>query len=68
MKFMVQVTKNDDEGTYSVHAPTLKGCWSQGNTREEALANIKMAIEEYLESFDEEPGSETHYVMVEQVA
>jgi predicted RNase H-like HicB family nuclease len=37
-----------DEG-YSVSCPTLQGFWSQGETEEEALENIKTAIEEYLE-------------------
>lgn len=36
-----------DEG-YSVSAPGLPGCWSQGKTRAEALANIEAAIREYL--------------------
>ena len=38
---------------YSVHCPELKGCWSQGNTKEEALSNIKDAIITYLDSLDE---------------
>lgn len=36
-----------DEG-YSVSAPGLPGCWSQGKTKAEALANIETAIREYL--------------------
>jgi predicted RNase H-like HicB family nuclease len=32
----------------SVSCPELPGCWSEGDTEEEALANIKSAIEEYL--------------------
>jgi predicted RNase H-like HicB family nuclease len=31
------------------HVPALKGCWSQGKTREEALQNIREAIDLYLE-------------------
>jgi len=38
-----------DEGI-AVSVPSLPGCWSQGATREEALANIAVAIQEYLES------------------
>jgi predicted RNase H-like HicB family nuclease len=37
-----------EEG-YSVSCPGLAGCWSQGATEEEALANIQDAIREYLE-------------------
>jgi len=37
-----------DEG-YSVYCPGLPGCWSQGTTEEEALANIQDAIREYLD-------------------
>ena len=36
-----------EEG-YSVSCPGLPGCWSQGATEEEALANIQDAIREYL--------------------
>ncbi|MEK7099295.1 MAG: type II toxin-antitoxin system HicB family antitoxin [Patescibacteria group bacterium] len=34
---------------YDVHAPALPGCHSQGETEQEALANIKDAIKTYLE-------------------
>lgn len=37
------------EGGYTVHVPSLPGCISQGETKEEALRNIKEAIELYLE-------------------
>jgi predicted RNase H-like HicB family nuclease len=39
--------RRSDEG-YSVSCPGLPGCWSQGATEEEALANIRIAIREYL--------------------
>ena len=39
----------EEEGGYSVLVPGLPGCVSQGETREEALRNIKEAIELYLE-------------------
>ncbi len=35
---------------YAAHCPELRGCWSQGRTKEEALDNIKDAIRTYLES------------------
>jgi predicted RNase H-like HicB family nuclease len=47
MRYKV-VLKKSEEG-YSISCPTLQGCWSQGKTEEEALQNIKIAIEEYLD-------------------
>ena len=46
MKYLV-VLKKTDEG-YSVSCPGLPGCWSQGETEEEAMENIQDAIQEYL--------------------
>ncbi len=46
MKYKI-VLKQSEEG-YSVFCPGLPGCWSQGKTEEEALANIREAIEDYL--------------------
>ena len=37
---------HSEEG-YSVSVPGLPGCWSQGKTEAEALANIEAAIREY---------------------
>jgi predicted RNase H-like HicB family nuclease len=42
-----------EEGSYTVFVPTLPGCVLQGETTEEALANIKEGIEVYLESLKE---------------
>jgi predicted RNase H-like HicB family nuclease len=47
------VLQQSKEG-YSVSCPVLPGCWSQGETEEDALENIKDAIEEYLEVLDEQ--------------
>ena len=47
MKFIVQLFP-PEEGL-AVCAPSLPGCWSQGATEEEALANIADAIREYLD-------------------
>lgn len=46
MRYKVALRKTD-EG-YSVSCPGLPGCWSQGETEEEALTNIADAIREYL--------------------
>ncbi len=41
------ILKASEEG-YAVGCPSLPGCWSQGKTEQEALANIRIAIREYL--------------------
>ena len=43
------VLEKEDDGTYSVHCPIFKGCHSQGETKEEAIKNIKEAIQGWLE-------------------
>ena len=45
-----------EEG-YSVSCPGLPGCWSQGATEEEAIANIRAAIQEYVEAAEELAGA-----------
>ena len=47
------VLEPSDEGGFTVYVPSLPGCISEGDTMEEALANIQEAIELYLE--EEEP-------------
>lgn len=51
MRYKV-VLQRSDEG-YSVSCPGLPGCWSQGNSEEEALENIQDAIRECLAAVDE---------------
>jgi predicted RNase H-like HicB family nuclease len=46
------VLRHSEEG-YSVSCPGLPGCWSQGATEAEALANIQIAIREYVEAAEE---------------
>ncbi len=48
-----KVRLQESEEGYSVSCPGLPGCWSQGATEEEALENIKDAIQEYLAVVDE---------------
>ena len=43
-----KVALHESEEGFSVCAPGLPGCWSQGKTESEALANIEAAIQEYL--------------------
>jgi predicted RNase H-like HicB family nuclease len=49
MKFRV-IIEQDEDGIFVANCPTLPGCISQGKTRPEAHANIKEAIQGYLES------------------
>jgi predicted RNase H-like HicB family nuclease len=67
MTYLVRLVPEDDGG-YSVVVPGLPGCCSQGETKEEALDNIKEAIELYLEVLHDmgkaEQGSETTFVEV----
>jgi predicted RNase H-like HicB family nuclease len=51
MKYRVKLKKTE-EG-YAVWCPGLPGCWSQGETEEEALENIKDAIETYISVVEE---------------
>jgi len=52
MKFKVVLIESE-EG-YAASCPSLRGCHSQGSTPEEALENIKIAIQEWLEAEKED--------------
>lgn len=52
MRYTV-VLEDAADGGYSASVPTLPGCRSQGDTRDEALANIREAIELYVEALRE---------------
>ena len=51
LKYKVALHRSD-EGI-SVSVPALPGCWSEGDTEEEALANIRDAIQEYLAALED---------------
>ena len=58
------ILKKSEEG-YAVGCSALPGCWSQGATEEEALQNIRIAIQEYLEVLQESlKGEEVRLVTV----
>lgn len=44
--------EQDEDGVFVATCPALPGCISQGNSRDEALHNIKDAIEGYIESLN----------------
>lgn len=47
------VLEEEEDGTFSVQCPELKGCHSQGATRDEAIRNIQEAIDLYLDVVQE---------------
>jgi len=49
MKYRVTIAQ-DEDGMYVAEVPSLPGCISQGKTRDEALRNVREAVEAYLES------------------
>jgi predicted RNase H-like HicB family nuclease len=49
MRYRV-LLEQDEDGVFVVTCPSLPGCVSQGNTRAEAMINIREAIEGYIES------------------
>jgi predicted RNase H-like HicB family nuclease len=53
MKLKV-VLEVSEEGGFTVYVPSLPGCISEGDTEEDALANIREAIELYLEDIEDE--------------
>ena len=55
MKLKV-VLEPSEEGGYTVYVPSLPGCVSEGDSKEEALDNIKEAIELYLEPVEDDMG------------
>ena len=62
------ILEASDEGGYTVIVPALPGCISEGDTREEALKNVREAIELYLESVEDDamfsPQAETVEVAI----
>jgi predicted RNase H-like HicB family nuclease len=58
------VLEPGEQGGFVAHCPSLKSCWSQGRTREEALDNMREAIELYLEPDPAElPNDQNHEVV-----
>jgi predicted RNase H-like HicB family nuclease len=53
MDFKVLLERDEEYDGYVVVCPSLPGCYSQGHTVEQALANIREAIELVLEDMQE---------------
>jgi predicted RNase H-like HicB family nuclease len=53
MKYTVIIEQGNESG-YVAYAPALKGCVSQGQTKAEAMRNIKEAMEAYIEALLED--------------
>ena len=51
---MKVVLEPSEEGGFTVYVPSLPGCISEGRTEDEAMANIREAIELYLEPIDDD--------------
>lgn len=54
MKFLVTIAPDLESGGFVSACPQLPGCWSQGETQQEALENIKGAIAAIMELRAEE--------------
>ncbi len=63
MTLQVLIERGED-GYFVAQCPSLKSCWSQGRTREEALQNIREAIELYLEPSPQELAAKENREMV----
>ena len=68
LEYTVVLHRDEDYEGYWVEVPALPGCVSQGKSREEAMANIREAIELHLECMKEDgeelPVEESSKVMV----
>jgi len=54
MKYKVSVVVEHDQHGFYAYSPELRGCQSQGDSLDEVLANIREAIELYLETLSDD--------------
>jgi predicted RNase H-like HicB family nuclease len=59
------ILEPSEEGGYTVYAPSLPGCISEGESKEEALANIREAIELYLQPVEDDLACEAGAELLE---
>jgi len=58
MSYRVSAIVEKDENGYYVYCPELPGCQSQGDTFEEAMANIREAVDLYIDTLSSEERAE----------
>jgi len=67
MKLKIVLEPSEDGG-YTAYVPSLPGCISEGDSADEAMANIREAVELYLEPVDDDlvgkEGLEVHELVV----
>jgi len=64
MKYKIAIHRTEEE--ISVSVPALPGCWSEGDTEQEALVNIQDAIRDYLAALEDRfQGAEVREVDVQ---
>ncbi len=68
MEFKVVIREDKEDGGYNVSCPALPGCHSQGETIEEALENIKEAIQGCIEVLNQRAKAVSTYESVVKVA
>ena len=67
MKLKIVLEESEDGG-YTVYVPVLPGCISEGDSEEEAIRNIKEAIELYLEPVEDDIlSSDAHHPVVKEI-
>jgi len=67
MKLKIVLEPSEEDG-YTAYVPSLPGCISEGDSADEAMANIREAVELYLEPVDDDlagkEGLEVHELVV----
>ncbi len=59
------VVERGEDGYFVAHCPSLRSCWSQGKTRDEALQNLREAIALYLEPAPGQVHADAQHEVVE---
>ena len=65
MRVRVVLEPCEEEGGYTAYVPALPGCISEGDTVDEAMRNIREAIELYLEPVEDDFVADEHLLVRE---